>query len=81
MIWDSTQQDWQIFWLSFEHWLYASTLAPAVSEHDQINLVLLDINTWQTSIMTFNAIEYKSIWFSIIDLVYWFGILSIRGDF
>ena len=22
MIWDSRQEDWQLFWLSFEHWLY-----------------------------------------------------------
>ena len=23
MIWDSRQQDWQLFWLSFEHWKYS----------------------------------------------------------
>ena len=23
MIWDSRQQDWQLFWLSFEHWFCA----------------------------------------------------------
>ena len=22
MIWDSRQEDWQLFWLSFEHWVY-----------------------------------------------------------
>ena len=44
-IWDSRQQDWQLFWLSFEHWGSVQTIVI-------ISILLLDLRIQSNKVST-----------------------------
>ena len=39
MIWDSRQQDWQLFWLSFEHWIHRMQFDQIQIHHMQFDQI------------------------------------------
>ena len=69
MIWDSRQEDWQLFWLSFEHWYLMS---------------FLRIQTVQISYIPPSSCSWKSqvICSHHTDLLYlkWSGLRSLRAN-